>query len=105
MLIRSAYLDWCCNRSLGVAGVPPGAVEHEDGMGSGSHRAADLLEMELHGFTIGIGHHRGSTDGALGVDGTEQVGPFVAGVARSARPRADADPWASREKLDSARPV
>ncbi len=34
-------------------------------MGSGGHRAADLLEMEVHGFAIGVGHHQGSADGTL----------------------------------------
>lgn len=61
-----------------MAGMPAGAIEHEDGMSTGSHGAADLPQMGIHGFAVGIGHHQGGADGALGADGTEQVGPFGA---------------------------
>ena len=59
---------WWCE---GMAGVPAGAVEHEYGMSAWSHRAADLAQMEVHGFAVGVGHHQGSANGAFGADSTE----------------------------------
>lgn len=39
---------------------------------------ADLVEMHLHGFGVGKGHHEGSPCASRRTDGTEQVGAFVA---------------------------
>jgi len=37
-------------------GVPPGAVEEKNGMAPPSYGAADLVEMGLHGFGVGVWH-------------------------------------------------
>ena len=55
--------------------------------GAGRDRAADLGEMEGHGLGVGGGHHQAPPRRALRTDGAENVGPFVAVVARCARPR------------------
>ncbi len=68
-------------------------------MGSRRHRTADLAQMEVHGLAVGVRHHQGSADGAFGPDGAEEVGPFVAAVARRVRPRADAGPDAGQGAL------
>ncbi len=54
--------------------------------------AADLLELQVHRLGVGIGHHQGGAGGALGADGAEDVGPFVAAVAGASWARADARP-------------
>ena len=37
-------------------------------MGSWSDGAADLLQMQVHGFTVGVGHDQGNTGGPFGQD-------------------------------------
>ena len=82
-----------------IGGVPAGAVEDERGMGAGGDAAADLLEMQVHRLGVGIGHHQGGAGGPLGADGGEDVGPFVAAVARAWRARAEAGPDTGQRAL------
>ena len=70
-----------------AARVPAGAVEQKDGVSAPGDAAADLLEMELHGFGVGVrqGERRAF---ALGrADRAEEIGALVALVGRLARPR------------------
>src|ERR1019366_2030226 len=57
--------------------MPAGAVEHDDGVGAWSDLAADLLQMQVNGPDVGVGHDPGCAHPAGGTDGAEQVGPFV----------------------------
>ena len=68
--------------------VPSGLVEHDDSMGAGSDRSADLLEVCLHCFGIGEGHDEGRALAELGADRPEDVGPLRALVVRCPGPAA-----------------
>src|ERR1019366_4286082 len=72
--------------------MPAGAVEHDDGVGAWSDLAADLLQMQVHGPDVGVGHDPGCAHPAGGTDGAEQVGPFVALVLGCAGPAAALGP-------------
>ena len=74
------------------AGVPAGTVDYQRAMGAGGDGAADLLEVQLHRLGVGVRQHQGSAGGALGADGGEDIGPFIARVARAAWPRTDPRP-------------
>ncbi len=62
----------------GQGGVPSGLIEHDDGMGAGFNDAADLGEVNVQCFRVGIGH-----DKALPLfSGPEDIGrrrPLVLG--------------------------
>jgi hypothetical protein len=49
-----------------VAGVPAGAVEHEYGMSPRIDCAADLAQMEVHGFAVGVGLTRAAPTARCG---------------------------------------
>src|SRR4051795_10933115 len=74
-----------------VAGaVPTGAVEHDHRVRAGRDVVADLRQVQAGGLGVGVGQDQRGTDGPLGADRAEQVGPGVAAVAR--RPGAGAAP-------------
>ena len=52
----------------------------------------DLVEMELHGFGVGVGHGESRAGAARRADGAEQVGALVALIGRLARARCRACP-------------
>ena len=56
-----------------VGGVPCGLIEEDDSVGAGRHGAADLGEMQGHGFGIGARQDQGRAFAALGTDAAEQV--------------------------------
>jgi len=64
--------------------VPTGSVEQQSCVGAAGDLAADLVEMGLHGRSVGIRHGQACTDTTCGADGTEQVGALVALVRRLA---------------------
>ena len=76
--------------------MPSGAVHKDDGVRPGGDVAADLVEMHLHGTSVGPGQHQGGALTAQGTDGAEQISVLVAligGQARAAsllRPKPDA---------------
>src|SRR4051794_15386949 len=74
--------------------MPAGAVEDDDGMSAGSDAAADLVEMTLHGVGIGERQDERGPGAPRGADGTEDVDPGVATVARRAGPCAAPRPEA-----------
>ena len=49
-------------------------------------------KVQLHRLGVGVRQHQGSAGGALGADGGEDIGPFIARVARAAWPRTDPRP-------------
>src|SRR5208337_3402182 len=57
------------------AACAPGA----DGFG-------DFLEMLVHGFGVGVGHHKPRAHPTVRADGAEQIGPLVARIAHGAGP-------------------
>jgi len=73
-------------------GVPSGAVEQQDGVGSLGDVAGDFLEMELHGLGVGEGQRKRSPDAARGTNGAEQIGALVALIGGLARPRSSLGP-------------
>ena len=71
---------------------PAGAVDYQRAMGAGGDGAADLLKVQFHRLGVGVRQHQGSAGGALGADGGEDIGPFIARIARAAWPRTDPRP-------------
>src|SRR5829696_5802999 len=69
-------------------GVPAGAVEEQHGVGAAPNHARDLVEVELHGLAVGIGHGERGAGCARRADGAEQIGALVALVGGLARARA-----------------
>ena len=66
--------------------MPTGAVEQQHGMGAPGDVPADLIKMELHGVSIGIGQSEPGRLAARRADGPEQIGILVAlvgGLPRS----------------------
>ncbi len=61
--------------------VIAGAVHDQDGMGAWRDDAADLLKMRRHRPGIGARQNQTGGTGALGTDGAEEIGPFVALIA------------------------
>jgi hypothetical protein len=47
--------------------------------------AADLIDVKLHGFGVGVGQHKGCPFSAGRADGAEQIGTRVALIGRLAR--------------------
>lgn len=68
--------------------VPAGPVEQEDRMRARRDGAGDFREVVVHRGGVGEGQHQSGGDAAVRAGGAEDVGPFVAGVARRARPAA-----------------
>ena len=72
--------------------MPAGAVEQNDGVAVGCNDAADLGEVQVHRFGVGLGQNQRSADIPRGTDRAEQIGPIVALIARRARPAAPLGP-------------
>jgi hypothetical protein len=79
--------------------VPSRAVENEDGVGADGDGAGDLGEVEVHRLGVGEGQHEACGNGPSGADGSEDVGPLVAGVAPGAGPCAAPGPDAGERAL------
>ena len=71
----------------------------DDGVRSRGHRTRDFNEMGVHGLRVGMGHDRRGGGAAFGAGGAEDVGPFVAGVARGAGAAAARSPVARQRAL------
>jgi hypothetical protein len=67
-------------------------VEQDDRVVAGRDVAADFGEVEVHALSVRIGQDERGDDVARGTDGTEQIGPIVALIARGARPAAALGP-------------
>lgn len=68
-------------------------------MGTSGDMAADLVEMELHGFSVGERQHQSRTDTSFRADGAKQVGVLIALVRGLTRPRASPGPLADLSVL------
>jgi hypothetical protein len=78
LVIRYSYL-W---QSEFVSGRDEGSKDRP----ASSHVLADLIEMGLHGVSVGIRHDDGRANVARRTNGTEQIGIFITlifGLARS----------------------
>lgn len=67
-------------------GVLSGTIHDEYGMGALFDMATDLVDMELHGFSIGKRQCESRPGTTCRADGAEQVGALVALVSRLAGP-------------------
>jgi hypothetical protein len=74
------------NLELAAGLMPTRPVEHHNGVTAWGDVAADLGEMQVHGFAVGHRHDESGADVARGTNRSEQVGPIVALVARRPRP-------------------
>lgn len=63
------------------------------------NRAADLLEVQVHGVGVGPWQHQRRARIAFRADGTEQVGRFVALIGGQPGPRAPSGPDAGATVL------
>jgi len=79
--------------------MPSCAVENDDGMGLGRNTIGNLAQVSIESPAIGVGHDKGCADGALRADCAEDVGPFVALIARRAGPCASFGPDAGQRAL------
>lgn len=61
-------------------------------MGAARDGAADLVEMHLHGGSVGAGQHERDVDAVSGTDRAEQIGVLVALVGRHGLARASPRP-------------
>ena len=68
--------------------MPSGAVEEQDGMRALGDMAADLVDVQLHGFGVGMRQHEGCRFATRRTDGTEEIGVLVALVGRLSWSRA-----------------
>src|SRR5215212_2063539 len=75
-----------------TGGVPPSAVEQQDAMRPSRYGARDLVQVELHGFGVGVGHRQTGSRAARRTDSPEQVGAVVALIGGLAGSRAAPGP-------------
>src|ERR1700730_6025519 len=79
--------------------MPACTIEQHNGMTVCCNIATDLGEMQVHGLAIRHGEDEGCSDISCGTDGTEQIGPALALIARSPRPAAALGPDACQRAL------
>ena len=75
-----------------IAAMPAGTIVDEDPVRAGHDGFGDFCKVLVHGFGIGVGHDDGRARRTLRADRTEEIGPFVTGIANRARPAALARP-------------
>ena len=75
------------------------AIENESGMAAWSDLAADLGQMQRHDLSVGGWDNEGCRGAALRTDGAEDVGPFVALIARGTGPCSTLGPDAGQRPL------
>jgi hypothetical protein len=64
--------------------VIAGAVEDEGGVCAGAYLTTDLGEMQCQRFAVGGRQNKGRSGATLWTNGAEDVGPFIALIARRA---------------------
>jgi len=75
-----------------VGGMPSGAIEQDDGVGTAGRRTRDFLGVQLHAGRAGERERPASDFAARRADRPEQPGIVVARVSRLAWPRAAPGP-------------
>ena len=76
-----------------------GAIEDDGGMCTGTDLTTDLGEMQRQPFAVGGRENKGCGGATLRTNGAEDVGPFIALIARSARARSALGPDAGQRAL------
>ena len=77
-----------------AGGVPPGAIQQQDGVGVLGDMKGDLIDVHLHRRGVGDGQRERRADASGRADRAEQIGALVALIGRLARPRAALGPLA-----------
>lgn len=95
--MKEADVFW--DPQLAACLMPSGSVKEQDGVTAGRHLAADLLEMQVHRFGIGIRQDQSRADIATRTDSAEYVGPLTTLVARRGRAAAALGPNAGQRAL------
>src|SRR3954449_392842 len=72
--------------------MPAGAIEHDHRVVTVGDVPADFAQMQVHGVDVDPGQDQGGADATLRADSPEQVGPFIAEIARHPRPAAALGP-------------
>ena len=67
--------------------MPVGLIEEHDRVRAWTDFGCDLVEMELHGFSVAGTPHEGGAAPALRTDRTEQIGRLGALIVNGARAR------------------
>jgi hypothetical protein len=70
-----------------VGCVPACAIHKDDGVGLCGDVAADLVEMQLHGFGVGPWQHESGPCASPWAYGSKQIGVLIALVCRLLRAR------------------
>jgi hypothetical protein len=76
-----------------------GAVQDENGVRADGDLLADLHQMEGHGLCIGVGQNQRCRRLAGGADRAENIGPFIALIARCAPARPAFGPHSRQRAL------
>jgi len=79
--------------------VPAGAVEQNDSVGALGDMAGDLVEMKLHGRSVGVRQGECRSGPASRTDGPKKIGVLIALVCRLARSRPASGPLADEAVL------
>ena len=66
--------------------VPSGPVEKQNGVGTLGDMAGDLIEMQLHGLSVGIWHCNGRAGSSCRIYGAKEIGILIALIGRLAGP-------------------
>jgi hypothetical protein len=74
------------------AAMPASAVEDERGVGARRDGLRDFRKVQVHRFGIGVWHDKSCPRRPRRADSTEEIGPFVAGIAQRAGPASLARP-------------
>src|SRR5271155_3685511 len=79
--------------------MPTGAIEDENGMGTGCAAATDLGQVQAHQLGVDGRQHEGCSRASCRADGAEQVNPMMALIARRRWSRAAARPQPGQRPL------
>ena len=74
----------CCPHLQLRRAVPARAVQHQQSDGTHRDASADFGQMRVHRVDVNLRHDDCGAGAALRADRSEQIGPFVASVARGA---------------------
>lgn len=69
-----------------------GAIEDDGGVRAGTDLTTNLGEMQAQRFAVGDRENKGCGDATLRTNGAEDIGPFIALIARSAWARSALGP-------------
>jgi len=67
--------------------MPSGAIHEQDGVSAVGDVARYLVQMQLHGFGVGVRQRERRAGSACGADRAEQIDVLIALIGGLARPR------------------